>query len=120
LHQRDVIDYLVNYLEVVFKTITFHHGDTLGMDITFVDYKADLSMKGYIDQLLRQYDVTTGVNTPASNDLFAIRSDSMLLNDDLGQYFHSAVAQLLYLGKRMRADILMVVNFPTTRVQRHT
>jgi hypothetical protein len=77
--------------------------------------KADLSNKSYVDQLLRQYDVTTSVITPASNDLFMIRSDSTLLNDDLRQYFHSAVAKLLYLGKRMRANILMVVIFLTTR-----
>jgi hypothetical protein len=54
-----------------------------------------------LDQLLRQYDVTISVNTTASNDLFTI-SDSMLLNDDLRQYFHLAVAKLLYLGTRMR------------------
>jgi hypothetical protein len=36
------------------------------------------------------------------------------------QQFHSAVAKLLYLGKRMRVDILIVVTFLTTRVQRPT
>jgi hypothetical protein len=85
------------------------------MDIVFTD---ELSMKGYIDQLLRQYDITSGVNTLASNDLFAINNDSSLQNHDLKQYFHSAVAKLLYLGKQMLADILMVVVFPTTPVQR--
>jgi hypothetical protein len=42
------------------------------MDIAIVDNKAELSMKGYIDQLL-QYGINTGVNTPASNDLFVIQ-----------------------------------------------
>jgi hypothetical protein len=74
----------------------------IGMDITFIGDKADLSMNDYVDQLLRQYDVTTGVNAPSSNDIFAIRSNTSL-NDDLRQYFHSSVAKLLYLGKRMYA-----------------
>jgi hypothetical protein len=73
------------------------------MDIVFTDDKAELYMKGYIDQLLRQYDITSGVNAPASNNLFVINNDSALLDDDLKHYFHSAVAKLLYLGKRMRA-----------------
>jgi hypothetical protein len=50
---KDVIDYVLNHLEVVFKTITVYHGDTnshLDMDITFIGDKADLSMKGYVDQ----------------------------------------------------------------------
>jgi hypothetical protein len=34
--------------------------------------------------------------------------------------FHSTVAKFLYRGKRMRVDILMVVIFLTTRVQRPT
>ena len=120
---KDVIDYVVNYLHYTFKTITVNHGDNhsyLGMDITIVDNKAELSMKGYIDQLLQQYGINTGVNTPASNDLFVIHEDSALLDNDMRQQFHSAVAKLLYLGKRMRVDILMVVIFLTTRVQRPT
>jgi hypothetical protein len=90
------------------------------MDIAFIGDKAELSMKGYIDQLLRHYDITSGVNTSASNNLFVINNDSSLLNDDLKQYFHSVVVKLLYLGKRMRNDILVVVIFLTTRVQRPT
>jgi hypothetical protein len=77
-------------------------------------------MKGYIDQLLRQYDITSGVNIQASKYLFVINNDSALLNDDSEKYFHSAVAKLLYLGERMRADILFVVIFLTTQVQRPT
>jgi hypothetical protein len=83
-------------LEVVFKTITVHYGDTqsyLDMDITFIGDKVDLTMKGYVDQLLQQYYVITSVNSPVSNDLFIIHSDSTLLNGDLRLYFHSAVAK---------------------------
>jgi hypothetical protein len=97
---KDVIDCVVNYLEVVFKAITVHHGDShsyLGMGITFIVDKANLSMKGYVDQLLQQYDITKGVNTPTSNDLFVIRSGLTLLNDDLREYFLSVVAKLLLL-----------------------
>jgi hypothetical protein len=125
---KDVIDLVKirsrSYLQDTFKTITVQHGNThtyFSMDIVFTDDKAELSMKGYIDQLLRQYDITSGVNTPASNDLFVINNNSSLLNNDLNQYFYSAVAKLLYLvrvrASRMRADILMVVIFLTRYVE---
>jgi hypothetical protein len=43
---KDVIDNVVNYLEVVFKTITVHHGD-------IHTYRG-------MDKRLRQYDVYYG------------------------------------------------------------
>jgi hypothetical protein len=56
-------------------------------------------------------------NSPAANTLFEVR-DVELLDDEKKKEFHSTVAQLLYLSKRTRPNILTAVSFLTTRVQK--
>ena len=57
-----------------------------------------------------------GVVTPASSTLFIINENSPLLDEARRKRFHSKVAQLLYLGKRIRMNILTAVAFLTTKV----
>mmetsp|Transcript_3447 Transcript_3447/g.7174 ORF Transcript_3447/g.7174 Transcript_3447/m.7174 type:complete len:212 (+) Transcript_3447:32-667(+) len=54
--------------------------------------------------------------TPAAEHLFSIR-DSPPLDTELSEQFHSRVAKLLYLAKRVRPDILTAISFLTTRTQ---
>ena len=56
------------------------------------------------------------VLTPATGNLFITR-ESTPLNEDMKSKFHTMVAKLLYLSKRVRPDILLAVSFLTTRVQ---
>ena len=55
---------------------------------------------------------------PAAGTLFMIYESSPLLDESPRNQFHSKVAQLLYLGKGIRINILTAVAFLTTRVSR--
>ena len=70
-------------------------------------------------------DVTEGITstsstTPAGMNLFTINDQSPTLNQQEKSTFHTLVAKLLYISKRIRPDILLAVNFLTTRVQTPT
>ena len=76
-------------------------------------------MSNYINEVLEGCAVMAGKSqTPAHSNLFDIRSveDSPLLADEDRECFHSVTAQLLYLAKRVRPDLLVAVAFLTKRV----
>ena len=81
--------------------------------------KVKLSMQGYVRDILELYKVTGKAMTPATDKLFEVR-DSPQLSASQREEFHSRVAKLLYLAKRVRPDILTAVAFLTTRVQQPT
>jgi hypothetical protein len=115
-----VIDEVVNHLKTKFEEITLNRGDThsyLGMKFQFSDGQVKITMKGYIDKLLTEHHVDGTSPTPASNDLFTLTDEPLLpLNEQ--KQLHSLVAQLLYLSTRVRPDILLPVNFLSTRVNK--
>ena len=112
---------LVLHLKNEFDDVKLNSGSThsyLGMSFDFsVGGSVRLSMSHYIVTLLAEYEVTGFAVTPAEEWLFDVR-DSELLSDAERESFHSAVAKLLFLSKRVRPDIQTAVSFLTTRVQK--
>jgi len=90
----------------------------LGMKMKNVDKGVIITMPSKLD------DVTEGIDgiteTPAGMNLFDIEDESAELNEDERKKFHTLVAKLLYIAKRVRPDVLLAVNFLTTRVQKPT
>jgi hypothetical protein len=78
--------------------------------------KVQVTMEGFIDELSQTYDVNGKASTPAMPNLFNIDSGSALLSLYQAKRFHSCVAKCLYLGKRVKPDILVCVSFLTSRV----
>jgi len=77
-----------------------------------------VSMDGYVFDLLDGLNNITGVaGTPATNNLFRVREDSRKLDTDEKEFYHSTIAKLLYLGKRVRPDLLVAISFLVRRVQ---
>jgi hypothetical protein len=115
-----LIDQLESLLKHKFKEITIHDGSVhsyLGMVFDFsVPGDVKITMDGYISDLLKYADIPGTVLTPATDNLFSIR-DTPLLDIETKSKFHTMVAKLLYLSKRVRPDILLAVSFLTTRVQ---
>jgi hypothetical protein len=74
-----------------------------------------VTMEGYVEDLLKDSAVQGTVLTPATDQLFDVR-ESPALNEADKSRFHTLVAKLLYLAKRSRPDILLAVSFLTTRV----
>jgi len=94
----------------------------LGMTFDF-EHAAILRvhMTSTVENILSNANVGDDVATsPASNNLFSIDVNSALLNDEDREYFHSIVAMLLYLAKRVRPDLLLAVSFLSTRVKNPT
>lgn len=92
------------FLTQAFKTITMsvsHSLSYLGMQLTWKDgcFTVDMDL------------------TPGTKDTFQVDESSPLLSEQLRQTFHSMVACILYLAKRVRPDILTVVSFLCTRVK---
>ena len=119
----DTIERLIDGLTSKYKTLSVHRGlvhSYLGM--TF-DYTAPglvkVTMEKYVQDVLDGYQVIGHAATPASVNLFDLR-DSPALNTDDAMEFHSRVAKLLYLAKRVRPDILTPVAFLSTRTRAPT
>ena len=119
-----VIDSVLSKLMQLYNDITIHRGAVhsyLGQTFDFSEpKKVKISMSGYVDDLLSEYNVEGCAATPATDKLFVIDATSNNLNGAGAEAFHSRVAKLLYLAKRVRPDILTTIAFLSTRVQAPT
>lgn len=119
-HDERTLIATLDYLTGVYKTVKVNRGTThsyLGMTLDFSkDGECKITMDGYIDEIIRFADITGKASSPATTSLFDVRESSPPLQERPRQHFHSCVAKLLYLAKRVRPDVLPVVSFLTTRV----
>ena len=118
------LDKVIEDTKSVFGDITIVRGknhDYLGMSFDFSDAeRVKISMTNYVEELIKECKVEGIASSPANNNLFQTEETSTPLNNEDKEYFHSTVAQLLYLAKRVRPDILLAVSYLTTRVQKPT
>ena len=121
---KAVIDEDVEKLRTKYKEITVHEGDVhsyLGMNFDYsVRDQVKITMKGYIDDLINLYDIQGFATSPADDSLFQIDPESPPLGSEQLAEFHSRVAKVLYLAKRVRADCLCATIFLATRIQNAT
>jgi hypothetical protein len=118
-------------LQELYGFIKFNNGKSHNFLGQLFDFntpgKCKVSMTNYVDELIKEFNVTELSATPAIGSLFLTDvnvTDSATAKIPNVQYlthiekskFHTITAKLLYLSKRTRPDILLVVNFLTTRV----
>ena len=111
---------IIDKLKDVYGDVTFDIGikhSYLGMTFVFEDEEVRVNMDGYINSLTVSTNGTS--STPAGPDLF-IDEESTLLSTVQQKELHTIVAKLLFLATRVRPDILLVVNYLTTRVNKFT
>jgi hypothetical protein len=117
---EEVVDSVYGQLQERYKEVKIQRGPKvsyLGMTLDFsVRGKAKCTMEGYVSDLLRVCEVSGRATSPAAEDLFEVQ-DSPLLTPGKREQFHSSVAKLLYLAKRVRPDLLVSVSFLATRVK---
>jgi hypothetical protein len=120
------IDNLLSELNAKYPNLSVKRGkvlDYLGMTFDFsTSGKCKVTMEGYIADLLNEVnDTIQGVSTtPASANLFSIDESSEKLCTSEKEFYHTFTAKLLYLGKRVRPDLLTAVSFLAKRVQAPT
>ena len=102
-----MLDHLLADMNNAFGDVSVVRGrkhDYLGMVFDFTSSDClRVSMLTTVDDILNCARIDNDVaSSPASNTLFSIDATSALLTDEDKEYFHSMVAKLLYLAKRVR------------------
>ena len=124
-----VVDRVIDKIEKRFGKMTVKRGNQytfVGMDFKFPgDGKVEISMKEYLRECLETYlendsEITEKCVTPGKHDLFKTDNDSKELDEQKAEIFHHLVAKLMYVSKRARLDIDLVVSFLCTRVANPT
>ena len=82
--------------------------------------EAELTMKSYIEEVVKEHSAEGFAATPAADDLFKVDDESRRLVKAAAERFHRGVAQLLYLATRVRSDILLPITFLCSRVSEPT
>ena len=120
---QSAIDDVLAYLKKELKNITVKTDDVvsyLGMNFDFSTAGAvKISMPAYTMEVIQQAGVTGVADSPAAEYLFDI-GDAPALSAAEAKEFHTLVAKLLYLAKRTRPDVLLPVQFLSTRVSAPT
>lgn len=119
---NELLDRFEKFLHRSFPEVTSRQGpilDYLGMVLDYsIEGECHVAMPGFMDELLE--GVEGKAATPATDTLFKVREDAELLGPKEQAELHTIVAQLLYLTKHTRPDIMVPVAFLTTRVQKAT
>ena len=114
----------ITAIEEMFKETKVTKGrmhNYIGMTLDFtLKGKYKVKMQKYIEDKLKEYNVTGKSKTPSGQDLFYIDKSSQDLSEEETELFHSKIASLLFLAKKTRPDILLPVQFLSTRVMKPT
>jgi hypothetical protein len=113
---------IITQLKNIYKEVSFDIGSKhsyLGMTFTFANEEVKIEMEGYISNLISLGNISGTSSTPAGADLFIDDETSLLPFSDQKE-MHTTVAKLLFLSTRVRPDILLPVNYLTTKVNKFT
>ena len=119
---ENVVRYILKKIDERFPGLTSKVGREhkyLGMNIKFMsDKNLSIDMKDYVKETIitSGMDVSRKASTPAAKNLFEIKRDSSLLDQNRKKTFHHCVAKLLYVSKRCRLDIQLAISHLTSRV----
>ena len=120
----DLLINTISRIKSMFKETTETYGKVhnyLGMTM---DYSSrgfvKITMKNYLEEKLKEFNVLGNSKTPSANNLFNINDMSTLLPKEEQELFHSKVASILFLGKRVRPDTLLTISFLASRVNAPT
>ena len=93
----------------------------LGMNITIrKDRKFEVEMTEQLKETIQAFgeEITGVVTTPAGSNLMKVPGQDEELDEERVKRFHSVVAKLLYLMKRVRPDLEPTISFLCTRVSK--
>jgi hypothetical protein len=112
---------VIAYLHKQYNDVKVTRGNVhkyLGMQLTVFDNFIELDMNDYCKKVLAEYGIRGSATSPGTVDLFKDDTETKLLNDKDKERFHTFVAKLLFVARKVRLDLLTVVSYLTTRVQR--
>jgi hypothetical protein len=113
------IDWVCDELKAKYGTVTLTKGPVhsyLGQTFDFsIPGQVQVSMEGYVRDLLDLYEVSGYRVTPATPELYDIDESLPLRSTEEQDEFHSRVMKLMFLAQRARPDILTPVAFLSRR-----
>jgi hypothetical protein len=116
-----LLDEIEAYLRETYGDITVKTGliiDYIGMTFDFREEgKVRVTMNHCIQDILSGCGVEGTAATPAGESLFDVRETTLATAEEQ-KWFHSYVAKMLYLSKRVKPECLTCVSFLSTRVSR--
>jgi Reverse transcriptase (RNA-dependent DNA polymerase) len=116
---QDDLDIFGLYLKSVYPETRTTSGtvlDYVGMTFDFTTAgEVRVTMDKCIDDILTGCGVTTTKVTPGTSVLFDVR-DALRATESEAKWFHTHVAKILYLAKRVKPECLTAVAFLSTRV----
>jgi hypothetical protein len=92
----------------------------LGMQLEFLKGAVKVDMSFYIDIVLRAYSRLKKSTFLSKKDIFKVEKHALLLVEGDKSKFHMMVAQLLYLSKQTRPEVITTVSFLCMRVKAPT
>jgi len=120
----DIAEAIITSLESEFDELTITRGKIhkfTGMIFDFTESrKLKITMKKSIDEILKRNNVTSTAVTPSTEELFQIDETSPYLDKTMKEKFHSEVASISYVVKRIKPECLPVTSFLMTRVHNST
>ena len=115
----NAVQSLIKELQSRFKEVKFTEStdiDYVSLELDFGDEEyAFVGMSKYVNECLMEWGGAGVSSTPATSTLFD-DIESEALDDEAREIFHSRVAKLLYLAKRVRPDILLVISHLASKV----
>jgi len=92
-----------------------------GMVFDFTESKKlKITMEKALEDILKRNNITGTAVNPTTADLFQIDEESPRLNEEMAEKFHSEVASVSYLVKRIKPECLTATSFLMTRVHYST
>jgi hypothetical protein len=101
-----------------FKMITIEVEESLsylGMQLVRDEQKTIVDMKNYVEKIVDEAGSVAKRGTPGTRTTFSVDESSEKLSEKERELFHSMTAKILYLAKRARPDVLMIVSYLCTR-----
>jgi hypothetical protein len=114
-----LVEEFATMLEANFGHVTINRGKRhsyLGMNIVIRDDGIALDMIAYLEKAIGAKASGKKVTTPAEGTLLEVNEDSPALSTEEAVDFHSDVAKLLFLAKRVRLETLLAISFLASRV----
>jgi len=117
--QKQTNDFIA-YLNGIYPETKHESGkivNYLGMTFDFTSTgEVRVTMEHCVQDILAGCGDVRVKPTPAASTLFDIREDAQKATENERKQFHTQVAKLLYLAKRVRPECLTAVSFLATRV----
>ena len=124
--EQAVVDDVISGLESKFGDMSVTRGDKhnfVGMNFCFTkDGKVEIIMRDYLEECIKTFGeaFNGGAKTPAQADLFKSSEEAEKLSEEKAEIFHHVVAKLLFVAKRVRPDIDLVISYLCGGVDRST